>query len=83
VKQQLPDIVVCLTGKGPLKDYYVKKFSEKELANVKVFFLWLKPADYPLLLGKILKTIFHKFSIKCIRSTSYLLLFLIKQKRIS
>ena len=38
-------------GKGPLKEYYQKKFEQKNYKNIKVFFLWLEPSDYPSLLG--------------------------------
>ena len=38
-------------GKGPLKEYYQKKFEQKKYNNIKVFFLWLEPSDYPSLLG--------------------------------
>ena len=40
-----------LTGKGPLKEYYQNLFKNKNFKNIKVYFLWLEPDDYPILLG--------------------------------
>jgi beta-1,4-mannosyltransferase len=43
--------VVVVTGKGPLKDYYIGKIKEMGLKRVSVLTMWLSPSDYPLLLG--------------------------------
>ncbi len=59
----LPDIFCMLTGKGPLKEYYMKIFEEKCYKNIRVNFLWLEPSDYPILLGASdLGICFHKSS---------------------
>ncbi|KAJ2988503.1 mannosyltransferase, partial [Globomyces sp. JEL0801] len=47
----LPDIYMVITGKGPLKDYYMNQIMKSEMKYVKVFTAWLEPEDYPKLLG--------------------------------
>ncbi|KAI8817068.1 chitobiosyldiphosphodolichol beta-mannosyltransferase-like protein [Fimicolochytrium jonesii] len=47
----LPDIVLVITGKGPLKDMYLAKIKAKALKRVRVLTAWLPAEDYPLLLG--------------------------------
>lgn len=44
-------IVLFLTGKGPLREFYEKKFKQENFSNIKVNFVWLDPGDYPILLG--------------------------------
>lgn len=46
-----PQILMLVTGKGDLRDYYMKKVEEENLKNVKIKSLWLSPENYPLLLG--------------------------------
>jgi len=54
-KPQLPKIIAVITGKGPLKEYYLSKIQamnqEKKLLNVILQTAWLTPEDYALLLG--------------------------------
>ncbi|KAF2799931.1 glycosyltransferase family 33 protein [Melanomma pulvis-pyrius CBS 109.77] len=54
-KTQLPNIIVVITGKGPLKEHYLAKIQalkqEKKLLNVIIRTAWLTPEDYALLLG--------------------------------
>jgi len=45
------DIVLAITGKGPEKEYYLKKISEINFKNVSIFTPWLEADDYPKLLG--------------------------------
>ena len=45
------EIVLAITGKGPEKEYYLKKISEIEFKNVLIFTPWLEADDYPKLLG--------------------------------
>jgi beta-1,4-mannosyltransferase len=49
----LPKILMVITGKGPLKEYYMNKVGEKqqEWRFVKCVSLWLEAEDYPLVLG--------------------------------
>ncbi|KAI5267461.1 hypothetical protein E4T47_08031 [Aureobasidium subglaciale] len=50
-----PKILAIITGKGPLKQYYLNKLEtltkEKKLGNVKVVTAWLSNEDYASLLG--------------------------------
>jgi beta-1,4-mannosyltransferase len=50
-----PKIHAIITGKGPQKEYYVKKIAElkqqKKLSNVTIQTAWLSTEDYALLLG--------------------------------
>ncbi|KAH0372476.1 chitobiosyldiphosphodolichol beta-mannosyltransferase, partial [Aureobasidium melanogenum] len=50
-----PKILAIITGKGPLKDYYLNKIStltkEKKLTNVKIATAWLSNEDYASLLA--------------------------------
>jgi len=45
------EIVLAITGKGPEKEYYLKKISEIKFKNVSIFTPWLEADDYPKLLG--------------------------------
>lgn len=49
----LPKILVILTGKGPLKEKYMKEVDElhKSWKWVRCISLWLEAEDYPILLG--------------------------------
>lgn len=49
----LPKVLMVVTGKGPLKDTYMKRVEElhKDWEFVRCISLWLDAADYPLLLG--------------------------------
>lgn len=47
----LPKLVCIITGKGPLKDYYMKKVSTQQWSRVRVISLWLEAEDYPRLLA--------------------------------
>ena len=49
--QSLPCLVLFVTGKGPLKDYYVEKVDRLRLSYVAIRTVWLEPEDYPRLLG--------------------------------
>jgi beta-1,4-mannosyltransferase len=55
LESNLPSIVAVITGKGPLKDYYLVKIlqlkQEKRLKNVVIRTEWLSNEDYALLLG--------------------------------
>ena len=48
---ELPCILLFVTGKGPLKDYYLQKIDCLELSHVAIRTVWLEPEDYPRLLG--------------------------------
>jgi beta-1,4-mannosyltransferase len=43
--------VVVVTGKGPLRDYYVGRMREMKLRRFCILVTWLAPKDYPLLLS--------------------------------
>ncbi|RNA34624.1 chitobiosyldiphosphodolichol beta-mannosyltransferase [Brachionus plicatilis] len=48
---KLAKIVLFLTGKGPLKHFYERKFRQENFSSIQVNFVWLDPGDYPILLG--------------------------------
>eukprot|EP00457_Paulinella_chromatophora_P008231 gb/GEZN01008261.1/.p1 GENE.gb/GEZN01008261.1/~~gb/GEZN01008261.1/.p1 ORF type:complete len:455 (-),score=40.74 gb/GEZN01008261.1/:84-1307(-) len=50
-KQRLPDLVLLITGKGPMKDYYAQKIQHLKLSHARVVQAWLLAEDYPKLLG--------------------------------
>jgi beta-1,4-mannosyltransferase len=48
---RLPDFLVLVTGRGPLRAHYEARLAAAPLRRVAVRTLWLEAADYPLLLG--------------------------------
>jgi beta-1,4-mannosyltransferase len=42
-----PDLVVVLTGDGPLRDEWLPRLASAELGRVRLRALWLEPGDYP------------------------------------
>ncbi|KAJ6573957.1 mannosyltransferase [Mycena vulgaris] len=50
---KLPKLLVILTGKGPLRDKYMKEVGElqKKWEWVRCVSMWLEAEDYPVLLG--------------------------------
>lgn len=50
-KDALPKLLVVITGKGPLKDFYMEKIGKLHMQNVHVVTVWLAAEDYPKLLG--------------------------------
>ncbi|GFU28345.1 chitobiosyldiphosphodolichol beta-mannosyltransferase [Nephila pilipes] len=48
---EVPDVLVCITGKGPLKSHYEKLIQEREFSHVEILTLWLKFEDYPTILA--------------------------------
>jgi beta-1,4-mannosyltransferase len=44
-------IYIFITGKGPMKDYYMAKYKNMRLKNVNIFTAWLPVEIYPKLLG--------------------------------
>ncbi|KAH8992081.1 hypothetical protein EDB92DRAFT_1859717, partial [Lactarius akahatsu] len=55
----LPRVLTFVTGKGPLRDTYMRKAEALQTARgdpwlwVRVISIWLEPKDYPLLLGAL------------------------------
>ncbi|KAJ7480090.1 mannosyltransferase [Mycena galericulata] len=51
--KKLPKVLVILTGKGPLRDKYMKEVGElqKKWKWVRCVSMWLEAEDYPVLLG--------------------------------
>ena len=53
--ESFPALVVVITGKGPEKDFYMKRVAllkqKGQLPHTHVFSMWLRSEDYPLLLG--------------------------------
>lgn len=53
--KRLPKLLVIITGKGPLKDHYLRQIDtlhkQSKLANVTILTAWLSTEDYASLLG--------------------------------
>ncbi|XP_069502221.1 chitobiosyldiphosphodolichol beta-mannosyltransferase isoform X2 [Ambystoma mexicanum] len=59
----LPSLLCVITGKGPLKDYYVQLIQKMQLKHIQICTPWLEPEDYPILLGSAdLGVCLHKSS---------------------
>lgn len=50
-KDELPRLLVVITGKGPLHDDYVAKFSKFHSSYVQIVTTWLTAEDYPKMLS--------------------------------
>lgn len=48
---RLPFIFCVITGKGPLKSFYLNRIEKAQMQNVTIITPWLEAEDYPLLLG--------------------------------
>ncbi|KAL4002847.1 Glycosyl transferases group 1 family protein [Acanthocheilonema viteae] len=48
---RLPFIICIITGRGPLRSYYLGRIEHMQMQNVEILTPWLKAEDYPLLLG--------------------------------
>lgn len=63
-KKRLPKVLTIVTGRGPLKQFYMDRIARREKEEswrwVRCCSLWLEPEDYPILLG----TLFFSFSLK-------------------
>ncbi len=46
-----PDLVVLMTGRGPLRGEFEARVRRRALARVTVRTLWLEPAEYPVVVG--------------------------------
>lgn len=44
-------LVVMVTGKGPMKEYYLDQIRSKKWSKITVYTPWLTPEDYPVLIG--------------------------------
>jgi beta-1,4-mannosyltransferase len=47
-----PELLVVITGKGPLKEKFVELMDLMPWKNVQVLTPWLEADDYPLMLGE-------------------------------
>lgn len=47
----LPKLICVITGKGPLKEYYIKLLKKQNMQYVTVITPWLEESDYPLMLA--------------------------------
>uniref|UniRef100_A0A8C5QMC7 Chitobiosyldiphosphodolichol beta-mannosyltransferase n=1 Tax=Leptobrachium leishanense TaxID=445787 RepID=A0A8C5QMC7_9ANUR len=60
---ELPSLVCVITGKGPLKDYYIQLIGKMQFENIHICTPWLEAEDYPVLLGSAdLGVCLHKSS---------------------
>uniref|UniRef100_A0A8D8PXL4 Chitobiosyldiphosphodolichol beta-mannosyltransferase n=2 Tax=Cacopsylla melanoneura TaxID=428564 RepID=A0A8D8PXL4_9HEMI len=44
-------LVVMVTGKGPMKQYYLDQIREKTWVKIMIYTPWLSPEEYPMLIG--------------------------------
>lgn len=44
-------LVVMVTGKGPMKDFYLDQIKSKQWSKITIYTPWLTPEDYPVLIG--------------------------------
>lgn len=51
VSKNLPHLLCAITGKGPLKEFYINIIRRKKWENVEVITPWLEAKDYPVFLG--------------------------------
>ncbi|KAL4719171.1 hypothetical protein ACJJTC_017595 [Scirpophaga incertulas] len=49
--KNLPKLLCVITGKGPLKEFYMQKISSKNWQHVKVISPWLEASDYPMMVA--------------------------------
>lgn len=49
--ESLPNIICVITGKGPLKDFYINIVSRKDWQKVTIVMPWLTSEDYPKMVG--------------------------------
>lgn len=49
--EKLPKLICVITGKGPLKNYYLKLIEKQDMKHVTILTPWLEAADYPKLLA--------------------------------
>nr|XP_039249973.1 chitobiosyldiphosphodolichol beta-mannosyltransferase-like [Styela clava] len=49
--ENLPDVICAITGKGPMKKYYLNEISKIDWKHVQIVTPWLTAEDYPLLIG--------------------------------
>jgi len=50
-RDNLPELLVVITGKGPQKQYYLEKISNLDLHHVSFVTPWLEAEDYPKMLA--------------------------------
>ncbi|MFH4979613.1 hypothetical protein AB6A40_006322 [Gnathostoma spinigerum] len=48
---RLPHLICIITGRGPLKTYYMGRIEHLQMQNVQVITPWVDAEDYPRLLG--------------------------------
>ncbi|PAV86801.1 hypothetical protein WR25_04580 [Diploscapter pachys] len=48
---RIPELVLVITGKGPMKEYYLERIKKLQLYKVNVMTPWLEAADYPIILA--------------------------------
>lgn len=50
-EKRLPSILLVITGRGPMKEFYLEKIARLNMSKVEVITPWLEAADYPRLLA--------------------------------
>jgi beta-1,4-mannosyltransferase len=46
-----PQLIVLMTGRGPLKEEFERRLARRRLKRIAVRTVWLEPSDYPILVG--------------------------------
>lgn len=49
--KKYPNILCIITGKGDLRDEYMKKVEKQQFKHISIKSVWLSPDNYPLVLG--------------------------------
>lgn len=49
-----PQILIFITGKGPLKSYYEEKIIAHNFKKTRIVTVWLSAENYPILLGLLI-----------------------------
>lgn len=46
-----PELVILVTGRGPLRESFERRFATLELARIQIRTVWLEPGEYPRVLA--------------------------------
>jgi len=50
----LPRLIVAITGKGPLKEFYKSVIAKRSWRHIQVITPWLSAEDYPKFIGEFI-----------------------------
>ena len=55
--ENFPEILLFITGKGPLKEYYENLIAKQNFEKTRIVTVWLSAENYPKLLGILINTL--------------------------